>query len=95
MSNSNLANSVKAQTRLELIKSGFGAFVTGIRLSLSNDTKWTLEVVCLNNKPPETAVFKDAEISKQAVNYLQNYLWDMQEKININKQKWLASMKNS
>lgn len=85
------------KTRLQLMKSGFKTFVSSIKIPMSAETKWTLEVVCLNNQPPVLNVEQNSNlpITSQAKNYLQNYLWDMQNNINQNKQVWISAMKNS
>jgi hypothetical protein len=84
------------QTRLQLMKSGFKTFVSSIKIPMSAETKWTLEIVCLNNKPLNPEDSNDSlPITYQAKNYLQNHLWSIQSNINQNKQIWLNAMKNS
>ena len=90
-------NQQQIQTRLQLMKSGFKTFVSSIKVPMSAETKWTLEVVCLNNQPLVLDIQQEPNlpITAQAKNYLQNHLWDIQVNINQNKQVWLSAMKNS
>jgi hypothetical protein len=85
------------QTRLQLMKSGFKTFVSSIKIPMSAETKWTLEIVCLNNKVTDLDAQQNPNppITLQAKNYLQNHLWNIQTNINQNKQTWLSAMKNS
>ena len=80
------------QDRLNLIKNGFKNFVSKIRLPMNNETKWTLEIVCLT--PNIIPANSQSNITLQAKNYLQNYLLNMENQINTKKQEWLKVMKD-
>jgi hypothetical protein len=87
----------QSQTRLSLIKNGFKSFVNPNKLAMSGETKWTLEIVCLNDQPPSPQVFQSQNrtVYEQASNYLQNYLYNYQTNINQNKQSWINAMKQN
>jgi hypothetical protein len=85
-------NANDLQARLELTKSGFKSFVSKIRLPMNNDTKWTLEIVCLSDQI--TPINENSPVTDQAKNYLQNQLLNMQNEINTKKQEWLRLMKD-
>lgn len=87
----------QSQTRLALIKNGFKSFVNPNKLAMSGETKWTLEIVCLNEQPPLPQVFQSQNrtVHEQASNYLQNYLYSYQANINQNKQSWINAMKQN
>jgi hypothetical protein len=80
------------QKRINILQSGFRNFVGGVKIPISADTKWLLEVVCLNSQPQPLA--QNAGIFDQAQAFLESFLWTHQVKINKNKQDWIASMKN-
>jgi hypothetical protein len=77
--------------RLDLIKNGFKNFISKIRLPMNNDSKWTLEIVCLTSQI--SPVNQSSSFTMQAQNYLQNHLLKMEENINTKKQEWLKVMK--
>ena len=79
--------------RLDLIKNGFKNFVSKIRLPMNNETKWTLEIVCLNENL--TPVTNQSSLTAQAKNYLQSYLLNMENEVNTKKQEWLKVMKDT
>jgi len=85
---------IKSESRLDLLKKGFKTFVSGVRVGLSAETKWTLEIVCLNEDPNITDKKNSSNLTQQAKNYIKTHLWEMQSSINLNKQNWIESMKN-
>lgn len=87
-----MADTKDVQKRMGILQSGFRNFVGGVKIPISADTKWLLEVVCLNTLPEPLPA--NASIFQQAKSYLEGFLWSHQSKINKNKQEWIASMKN-
>jgi hypothetical protein len=82
----------QTEDRIKLLKSGFKAYVNPIKLPISAETKWMLEIVCINDKP---AFVEPQNIYQQANNYLVDQLYQTQDNITKNKQDWINLMKNS
>ncbi len=80
------------QKKLQLIKQGFKSYVTPVRIPLSAESKWTLEIVCLN-QPPATLP-ESPSITQKARAYIQNQLFQTQTEIDKNKQDWINTLKN-
>ncbi|MEI6728270.1 MAG: hypothetical protein WCK98_01375 [bacterium] len=80
------------QKRMNILQSGFRNFVGGVKIPISADSKWLLEVVCLNSQPEPLT--QAASLFDQAKSYLEGFLWNHQARINKNKQEWIASMKS-
>ena len=87
-----MADSKDVQKRMSILQSGFRNFVGGVKIPISADTKWLLEVVCINYQPEAST--QGESIFVQAKSYLEGFLWNHQAKINKNKQEWIASMKS-
>jgi hypothetical protein len=87
---------VDISSRLDFLKNGFKTYVVSGRLPMSAETKWTLEVVCINEDPqiPENYLQMNIPSTDKARLYITNYLWSVANNININKQKWIDIMKN-
>jgi hypothetical protein len=83
----------KIQNRLQLLKGGFKQFVNSNRLPMSAETKWTLEIVCLNTAP--TAITNSDSVLEKANFYIEDWIYKLQTNITSNKQQWIAAMKNS
>jgi len=93
VSNSKTSNSNNSATdRVNLIQKGARNFLSKIKTSLSADSKWTLEIVCLNEFPIPAS--KTDSISQQAKKYLQYQLCQKAEQINHDRINWVKMMKN-
>ena len=86
-----MANSDDVQKRIGILQSGYRNFVGGVKIPISADTRWLLEVACLNAQPSQ---LENATILHQAKSFLEVFLWKHQTKINISKQEWIAKMKS-
>lgn len=86
---------VDISTRLAFLKNGFKTYVVSGKLPMSAETKWTIEVVCINEDPqiPENYLKMDLPPNSKASLYITNYLWSVANNININKQNWVDIMK--
>lgn len=80
----------KATHNKEFLKSGFRMYVSSIRISISLDSRWVLDTVCVPDTTNPANIGPNNTISDQAYNYVQNYLWNFQVELNKNKQEWLA-----
>lgn len=81
--------------RLQILKNGFKTYISSFKLPMSAETKWMLEIVCLNENPESTLESADTPVTQQAKTYIQGYLWNLQSSINTNKQSWINAMKNN
>jgi hypothetical protein len=82
-----------AKSRLNILQSGFRNFVGGVKIPISSDTRWLLEVVCLETSP--ISPVQTAPILEQTDYFLKNFLWHHQSQINHNREQWIASMKSN
>jgi hypothetical protein len=82
----------QTQQRLDLLKSGFKAYVNPVKLPISAETKWMLEIVCLNEQPNPA---QPKTVFDQARGYLKDQLFQMQTNITQNKQNWINLMKSN
>lgn len=77
--------------RVNIIQKGAKNFLSKIKTVLSADSKWTLEIVCLNEPPIPAA--KTDSVSLQAKKYLQYQLWQKAQQINRDRVDWVKMMK--
>ena len=80
-------------SRLAILQSGYRSFVSTIKIPVSADTKWLLEVVCLHSQPEP--VTQDATIYDKADNFLKSFLWQHQLNLNKQRQDWIQSLKTN
>ncbi len=84
--------------RLDILKSGYRSFINTIKTPLSNEHRWLLEVVCLHEQPvplPKSNESAASQVSiyDKAEYFLENFLWNYQTKINLEREEWVRSKK--
>lgn len=84
---------IDINSRLAILQSGYRNFVSSIKIPISPDTKWLIELVCIHTQPAETD--KNVSIFDKADNFLKSFLWTHQQNMNKQRQDWVQSMKNN
>jgi|LakMenEpi03Aug12_release.lakeMendotaPanAssembly.Ray.scaffolds.fasta_scaffold634577_2 hypothetical protein len=88
-----IVNEEKINSRIQLLKGGFKQFVNSNRLHMSAETKWILEITCLNEQPKP--VDPSSSVLERANFYIEDWIFKLQTNITTNKQQWIAAMKNT
>lgn len=88
-----LVSEEKINSRIQLLKGGFKQFVNSNRLYMSAETKWILEITCLNEQPK--AIDQNSSVLERANFYIEDWIFKLQTNITSNKQQWIAAMKNT
>lgn len=85
-------SAIDINSRLAILQSGYRNFVSSIKIPISPDTKWLIELACIHTQPAE--IDKNANIFDKADNFLKSFLWKHQQNMNKQRQDWVQSMKN-
>jgi hypothetical protein len=91
-----MTNQSKSTSSSTNLKSGFGKFVSSIKIFLPKETIFALENVMLQpqSKLSQLQTQQTNSVTRKAENYIQSYLTKHQDQFNTDKNAWLDQAKN-